>query len=177
MSSEWGQGPWWVLRVNAIWCVSLPTVSHSPIQLPGDRDICEGHHTSSGGSKVRSTAILGGEGERQNKGSNASSPLPPCNGTCACSWIADIFRLIFFCFFLFYCEHFFKAFLGILLWTIFMTESKSIQREMFPRKCTLSISLCISIKSSERFSGINPVDNVTLESFISAKDCTFSICP
>lgn len=39
-------------------------------------------------------------------------------------------------------------------------------------KVITSILLCIYIKLSEYFNGINSVDNVTLKSFISVKDCT-----
>lgn len=44
-------------------------------------------------------------------------------------------------------------------------------------KALASVLLCIEIKLSEHAGGINSVDSVTSESFISVKDRAFSMLP
>lgn len=122
-------------------------------------------------AKGQNVAILG---ERPHKVMlQVFSLFPLRNRAHAFSWVADNFQIIFL--FLLYCETLFQAFLDILLHTIFMTQSTCIKREMFI--CSAHFHFTLHLNQIEHFSGINSVDNVTLESFISMKDCTFSILP
>lgn len=76
-----------------------------------------------------------------------------------------------------YCESLFQAFLDILLYTIFYDSTQIHTKRNVSYEVLTSILLCISIKLAEHVNGISSVDSVTLESFSSTKDCTFSMLP
>lgn len=171
ISSEWGQGPFWILRVNAIWSGSVSTVPCIPAGLRGIETYVKGISPVQLGQRSKRSNTWG----KTTQSHTASAfPLSPyTQGTC----------------FFLDCRQFFYSFFLTLLWKFvsniswyhvtyyFLWFSQHAYKEMFFMKCSLPFYFALKSNWAEHFNGIHSVDNVTSESFISVKNYAFSILP
>lgn len=127
ISLELRQGPRWIWRVKVLWSVSKPPVSlQSPLAAWGLGHLGRSFHLLSW-TKGQNVAILG---ERPHKIMLQVSValFPLYTGHMLPPGLQRIVKLSFIFTWLW---SLFQTFLDILLQTIFMTQSKCIQREMF----------------------------------------------